>query len=124
MLLTFLRKPSKMSCHLPLLPPTSPLLMTPKTSTMLLWKLSPNITPILLITFFIIYLILGILYENFLHPITVMSTLPPAALGGLLALLIFNEPLSLYAFVGIILLLGIVMKNGIIMIDFANDSIL
>ncbi len=83
-----------------------------------------NLTTMLLITFFVIYIILGILYENFLHPITVMSTLPPAALGGLLTLLIFNEPLSLYAFVGIILLLGIVMKNGIIMIDFANDSIL
>jgi HAE1 family hydrophobic/amphiphilic exporter-1 len=72
----------------------------------------------------VIYIILGILYENFLHPITVMSTLPPAALGGLLTLLIFNYPLSLYAFVGLILLLGIVMKNGIILIDFANDAIL
>jgi HAE1 family hydrophobic/amphiphilic exporter-1 len=83
-----------------------------------------NLSILLLVTIFIVYIILGILYENFLHPITVMSTLPPAALGGLLTLLIFNEPLSLYAFVGIILLLGIVMKNGIIMIDFANDSIL
>lgn len=83
-----------------------------------------NLTALLLVTFFVIYVILGILYENFLHPITVMSTLPPAALGGLLTLLIFNEPLSLYAFVGIILLLGIVMKNGIIMIDFASDAIL
>ncbi|MGH2638774.1 MAG: efflux RND transporter permease subunit, partial [Rhabdochlamydiaceae bacterium] len=82
-----------------------------------------NLTTMLFITFFVIYIILGILYENFLHPITVMSTLPPAALGGLLTLLIFNEPLSLYAFVGIILLLGIVMKNGIIMIDFANNFI-
>jgi HAE1 family hydrophobic/amphiphilic exporter-1 len=71
-----------------------------------------------------IYVILGILYENFLHPITVMSTLPPAALGGLLTLLIFQYPLSLYAFVGLILLLGIVMKNGIILIDFANDATL
>jgi HAE1 family hydrophobic/amphiphilic exporter-1 len=83
-----------------------------------------GLTILLLITFFIIYVILGILYENFLHPITVMSTLPPAALGGLLTLLIFQESLSLYAFVGLILLLGIVMKNGIIMIDFANDAIL
>lgn len=82
-----------------------------------------NLSILLLITIFVIYIILGILYENFLHPITVMSTLPPAALGGLLTLLIFQEPLSLYAFVGLILLLGIVMKNGIIMIDFANDSI-
>ncbi len=83
-----------------------------------------NLNILLLITFFVIYIILGILYENFLHPITVMSTLPPAALGGLLTLLIFQEPISLYAFVGLILLLGIVMKNGIILIDFANDSIL
>lgn len=83
-----------------------------------------NLNILLLITFFVIYIILGILYENFLHPITVMSTLPPAALGGLLTLYIFNFPLSLYAFVGLILLLGIVMKNGIILIDFANDAIL
>jgi hydrophobic/amphiphilic exporter-1 (mainly G- bacteria), HAE1 family len=83
-----------------------------------------NLNVMLLIALFAIYIILGILYENFLHPITVMSTLPPAALGGLLTLLIFQEPFSLYTFVGIILLLGIVMKNGIIMIDFANDSIL
>ncbi len=77
---------------------------------------------LLLITFFLIYIILGILYENFLHPLTVMSTLPPAALGGILTLLLFGYPLSLYAFVGFILLLGIVMKNGIIMIDFANEA--
>jgi HAE1 family hydrophobic/amphiphilic exporter-1 len=83
-----------------------------------------NLNILLLVTIFMIYIILGILYENFLHPITVMSTLPPAALGGLLTLLLFNYPLSLYAFVGLILLLGIVMKNGIILIDFANDSIL
>lgn len=82
-----------------------------------------NLTMMLLVAFFVIYVILGILYENFLHPITVMSTLPPAALGGLLTLVLFRESLSLYAFVGIILLLGIVMKNGIIMIDFANESI-
>lgn len=83
-----------------------------------------NLSLLLLVTFFVIYIILGILYENFLHPITVMSTLPPAALGGLLTLFIFRYPLSLYAFVGLILLLGIVMKNGIILIDFANDAIL
>jgi HAE1 family hydrophobic/amphiphilic exporter-1 len=73
------------------------------------------------ITFFLIYIILGILYENFLHPITVMSTLPPALLGGLLTLLLFKQALTLYAFVGLILLLGIVMKNGIILVDFANE---
>lgn len=82
-----------------------------------------NLSVLLLVTVFVIYIILGILYENFWHPITVMSTLPPAALGGLLTLLVFNLPISLYAFVGIIMLLGIVMKNGIIMIDFANEQI-
>jgi HAE1 family hydrophobic/amphiphilic exporter-1 len=81
-----------------------------------------NLVYLLLITFFIIYVVLGILYENTFHPITVMSTLPPAALGGLLTLLLFNQPLSLYSFVGIIMLLGIVMKNGIIMVDFANAA--
>ncbi|NNM43901.1 MAG: efflux RND transporter permease subunit [Chlamydiae bacterium] len=79
---------------------------------------------LILITVFLIYIILGILYENFFHPITVMSTLPPAALGGLLTLYLFGQTLSLYAFIGIIMLLGIVMKNGIILIDFANESII
>ncbi len=82
-----------------------------------------NLQVLLLVMIFVIYVILGILYENFIHPLTVMSTLPPAALGGLITLIIFNLPLSLYAFVGIVLLLGIVMKNGIIMIDFANERI-
>jgi HAE1 family hydrophobic/amphiphilic exporter-1 len=76
---------------------------------------------LLLITFFVIYVILGILYEDFFPPLTVMSTLAPAAMGGLLTLLLFGETLSLYAFIGVIMLLGIVMKNGIIMIDFANE---
>lgn len=69
----------------------------------------------------VIYLILGILYENFLHPLTVISTLPPAVFGGFLTLFIFRQPLSLYGFVGLIMLLGIVLKNGIMMIDFANE---
>lgn len=81
-----------------------------------------NLKFLMLIAFFIIYIVLGILYENFFPPVTVMSTLPPAALGGLLSLLIFGQTLSLYAVVGMIMLLGIVMKNGIIMIDFANAS--
>ncbi|MBI3211489.1 MAG: efflux RND transporter permease subunit [Simkania negevensis] len=75
------------------------------------------------ITLFLIYMILGILYENFIHPLTVMSALPPAGLGGMLTLILFNESLSLYAIVGIIMLLGIVLKNGIMMIDFANEAI-
>ena len=76
-----------------------------------------------LITLFLIYVILGILYENLIHPITVMSALPPAGLGAFLTLFIFREPLSIYAFVGIMMLLGIVLKNGIMMIDFANGSL-
>ena len=75
------------------------------------------------ITIFAIYVILGILYENFIHPITVMSGLPPAALGAVITLIIFREPLSLYAFVGMIMLLGIVLKNGIMLVDFANEGI-
>lgn len=82
-----------------------------------------NLDFLLFITIFVVYIILGILYENFFHPLTVMSTLPPAALGGLLTLLLFGFSLSLYAFVGLIMLLGIVMKNGIIMIDFANEAV-
>lgn len=76
---------------------------------------------LLIIALFVIYLILGILYENFIHPLTVLSTLPPAVFGGFLALLICRQPLSLYGFVGVIMLLGIVLKNGIMMIDFANE---
>ena len=73
------------------------------------------------LAFFVIYIILGILYESFLHPITVMSTLPPALLGGLFALFLFREAVSIYSFVGLILLIGIVLKNGILLIDFAIE---
>ena len=82
-----------------------------------------NLTFLLIVTIFIIYIVLGILYENFFHPITVMSTLPPAAFGGLLVLLVTGNAFSLYSFVGIIMLLGIVLKNGIILVDFANVAI-
>jgi len=75
-----------------------------------------------LITIFIIYLVLGILYESFVHPITVLSALFPATFGGFATLYLLQEPLSLYSFVGIILLIGIVMKNGIMMVDFANEE--
>lgn len=78
-----------------------------------------SLTYLLLIAFFIIYVILGILYESFIHPLTVMSALPPALFGGLLTLYLCNQTLSLYSFVGLILLIGIVLKNGIMMVDFA-----
>ncbi len=63
------------------------------------------------------------LYESFIHPITVLTTLPPATLGGLMTLWLFGLPLSLYSFLGIILLIGIVKKNGIMMVDFALENI-
>lgn len=78
---------------------------------------------LLLLTIFTIYIILGILYESFIHPITILTTLPPATLGGLLVLLVFGLPLSLYSFLGIILLIGIVKKNGIMIVDFALENI-
>ncbi|MCH9609114.1 MAG: Multidrug resistance protein MdtC [Chlamydiales bacterium] len=71
----------------------------------------------------IIYLILGILYESFLHPFTILSALPPAAMGGVLTLLVFHQPLSLYGAIGMIVLIGIVQKNGIMMIDFALEQL-
>ena len=69
-----------------------------------------------------VYVVLGILYESLIHPITILSTLPSAGLGALLALLLLNYELSLVAFIGIILLMGIVKKNAILMIDFALDA--
>src|ERR1700722_2400857 len=69
-----------------------------------------------------VYLVLGILYENYVHPITILSTLPSAGVGALLALLIFRIELSIIALIGIILLIGIVKKNAILMIDFAIDA--
>lgn len=82
-----------------------------------------NLYFLFMITIFIIYVTLGVLYENFIHPLTVLSALPPATLGGLLTLFIFRETISLYSFVGIMMLIGIVMKNGILMVDFANEMI-
>lgn len=69
-----------------------------------------------------VYIVLGILYENLAHPLTIISTLPPAGLGALLALQVTGMPLSIVAFIGIILLIGIVKKNGIMMVDFAIEA--
>ena len=77
---------------------------------------------LLLITILVIYIVLGILYESFIHPLTILSGLPSAALGGLLALKYSGHELDLYGFVGIIMLVGIVKKNAIMMIDFALDA--
>ena len=76
--------------------------------------------PLLLIAAFgAVYIVLGVLYENTIHPITILSTLPSAMVGGTLALLLSGTPFSVIAFIGIILLIGIVKKNGIMMIDVA-----
>jgi len=77
---------------------------------------------LLIIAVVIIYLVLGVLYESFVHPITILSGLPSAGLGALLTLLLFGEDLNLYSFVGIILLIGIVKKNAIMMIDFTLEA--
>ena len=69
-----------------------------------------------------VYIVLGVLYESYIHPITILSTIPSAGLGALLALLLFGSDLNLIAMVGIILLIGIVKKNAILMIDFALDA--
>ena len=68
------------------------------------------------------YIVLGVLYESFIHPITILSTLPSAGIGALLALILFGEDLTIVALIGIILLIGIVKKNAILMIDFAIDA--
>jgi HAE1 family hydrophobic/amphiphilic exporter-1 len=77
---------------------------------------------ILILAIFVIYVVLGILYESFIHPLTILSGLPAAGLGALLTLLIFGIDLNLYAFVGVIMLVGLVKKNGIMMIDFAIEA--
>jgi len=69
-----------------------------------------------------VYIVLGILYESYVHPITILSTLPSAGVGALLALMIFHTELSIIALIGIILLIGIVKKNAIMMIDFALEA--
>ncbi len=78
-----------------------------------------NMGLLLTIAIITVYIILGILYESFVHPLTILSGLPSAAVGALLTLYLFGVPLSLYAFVGMIMLIGIVKKNAIMMIDFA-----
>ncbi len=78
-----------------------------------------NLTILLIVAILVIYIVLGVLYESFIHPITILSGLPSAVFGALLTLVIFHKELDLYAFVGIIMLFGVVKKNAIMMIDFA-----
>jgi HAE1 family hydrophobic/amphiphilic exporter-1 len=77
---------------------------------------------LLALAVFVVYLVLGILYESFIHPLTILSGLPSAGLGALIALYWFGMDLSIYAFVGLIMLIGIVKKNAIMMIDFALEK--
>jgi HAE1 family hydrophobic/amphiphilic exporter-1 len=76
---------------------------------------------LLVLALFVIYLVLGILYESFIHPLTILSGLPAAGVGALLTLMIFHAPLDLFSFVGIVMLIGIVKKNAIMLIDFALE---
>jgi HAE1 family hydrophobic/amphiphilic exporter-1 len=77
---------------------------------------------ILIMAIVVIYIVLGILYESFTHPLTILSGLPSAGFGALITLVLFKTELSLYAFVGIIMLVGLVKKNGIMMVDFAVEA--
>src|SRR4029079_8369493 len=78
-----------------------------------------NLTILMALAVFVMYVILAILYESYLHPLTVLSTLPTALVGGFLTIYLFGEQASLYAFIGMFMLMGIVKKNGIMIIDFA-----
>ena len=82
-----------------------------------------DLTLLMALAVFVMYVILAILYENYLHPLTVLSTLPTALVGGLLTLFLFGEQASLYAFVGMFMLMGIVKKNGIMIVDFARHRV-
>ena len=77
---------------------------------------------LLIVAVLVIYLVLGVLYEDFVHPVTILSGLPSATFGALFTLLVFREELNIYGYVGLIMLIGIVKKNAIMMIDFALDA--
>jgi HAE1 family hydrophobic/amphiphilic exporter-1 len=81
-----------------------------------------NLWALLAVAILVIYIVLGILYESFIHPITILSGLPSAGLGALITLMVFHHDLNVYGFLGLIMLIGIVKKNAIMMIDFALDA--
>jgi HAE1 family hydrophobic/amphiphilic exporter-1 len=81
-----------------------------------------NLSLLFFLAIGVVYIVLGMLYESYIHPITILSGLPSAALGGLLTLWLFGSELNIYSFVGLILLVGLVMKNAIMQIDFALDA--
>lgn len=82
-----------------------------------------DLTVLLFLAVFVMYVILAILYESYLHPVTVLSTLPTAMVGGLLTLFLFGQEISLYSFIGLFMLMGIVKKNGILIVDFAIQRV-
>jgi hydrophobic/amphiphilic exporter-1 (mainly G- bacteria), HAE1 family len=82
-----------------------------------------DLATLMLVAVFVMYVILAILYESYLHPITVLSSLPVALLGGLLTLWLFGAEASLYAYIGMFMLMGIVKKNGIMIVDFADQRV-
>jgi HAE1 family hydrophobic/amphiphilic exporter-1 len=82
-----------------------------------------DLTVLMFLAVFVMYVILGILYESYLHPITVLSSLPVALVGGLATLVIFGQEASLYAYIGMFMLMGIVKKNGIMIVDFAIQRV-
>ncbi len=82
-----------------------------------------SLTILMALAVFVMYVILAILYESYVHPLTVLSTLPTALVGGLLTLVVFGQEASLYAFVGMFMLMGIVKKNGIMIVDFARQRV-
>src|SRR5262249_25840758 len=87
------------------------------------FKASLSNEPLLLLAALItVYIVLGVLYESFVHPLTILSTLPSAGVGALLALMLFGQDLDVVSIIGIILLIGIVKKNGILMVDFALEA--
>jgi len=81
-----------------------------------------NLAVLLLIAVLVVYIVLGVLYESYIHPLTILSGLPSAAFGALVTLLLFHLDLNIYAFVGMIMLIGIVEKNAIMQIDFALEA--
>src|SRR5262245_41567484 len=81
-----------------------------------------NLAVLLVIAILVVYIVLGILYESYIHPLTILSGLPSAAFGALVTLMLFRLDLNIYAFVGMIMLVGIVEKNAIMQIDFALDA--
>jgi HAE1 family hydrophobic/amphiphilic exporter-1 len=81
-----------------------------------------NLTLLLIVAIGVVYIVLGVLYESYIHPITILSGLPSAGVGALLTLILFKNELNIYSFVGLVMLVGIVKKNAIMQIDFALEA--